>query len=99
MLEVGGLYIGSYRLRASSGRHYIYVPAKLVSRFAHRKVNVLIQVDATNCSDIHGIRAAFPAMLVKTGDTFRVNIPSKFTRLALRVQECRGQLDVWISLL
>jgi hypothetical protein len=98
VLEVGGLYIGSYRLRASSGRLYIHVPAKLVSRFAHRKVNVMIQVDARNCPDIHGIRAMFPAMLVKTGDTFRINIPSKFTRLALRVQECRGQLDVWISL-
>jgi hypothetical protein len=98
VLEIGGLYVGSYQLRASSGRCYIHVPAKLVSRFAHRKVSVLVQVDAKNCPDIHGIRAMFPAMLVKTGDTFRINIPSKFTRLALRIQECRGQLDVWISL-
>ena len=97
MLEVGGLYIGSYQPRASGGRHYIHVPVKLVSRFAHRKVNVLVQVDARDCSDIHGARAMFPAMLVKTGDTFRINIPSKFTKLALRVQECKGQLDVWIS--
>ena len=73
------------------------MPAKLVSRFAHRKVSVLVQVDAPSCPDIHGVRAMFPAMLVKTGDTFRINIPSRFTKLALRVQECKGQLDVWIS--
>lgn len=97
MLEVGALYVGGYKIRASGGRFYVHVPAKLVSRFAHRKVSVLVQVDASGCSDIHGIRAMFPAMLVKTGDTFRINIPSKFTRLALRVQECNGQLDVWIS--
>jgi hypothetical protein len=89
--------MGSYRLRSSSGRYYVHVPAKLVSRFAHRKVNVLIQVDAQNCPDIHGVRAMFPAMLVRTGDTFRINLPSKFTRLALRIQECRGQFDIWIS--
>jgi hypothetical protein len=97
VLEVGGWYVGSYRLRASGGRFYIHVPAKLVSRFSHHKVSVLIHVDARGCPDIHGIRAMFPAMLVKTGDTFRINIPSRFTKLALRVQECKGQLDVWIS--
>jgi hypothetical protein len=97
MLEVGWFYIGSYQLRASSGRYYIHVPAKLVSRFAHRRVNVLVQVDAPNCPDIHGVRAMYPSMLVKTGGTFRINIPTKFTRLALRVQECGGHLDVWIS--
>jgi len=97
VLEIGGLYVGTYQLKASGGRYYVHVPMKLVSRFANRKVNVLIQVDARSCPDIHGIRAAFPAMLVKTGDTFRLNIPSKFAKLALRVQECKGQLDVWIS--
>jgi hypothetical protein len=97
VLEVGGLYIGSYKIRASGGRFYIHVPVKLASRFAHRKVNIMFQVDARECRDVHGIRAMFPAMLVRTGDTFRINIPSKFTRLALRVQECKGQLDVWVS--
>ena len=96
MLEVG-VYVGNYQLRASGGRFYIHVPAKLVSRFAHRKVSVLVQVDAKGCPDIHGIKAMFPAMLVKTGDTFRINIPSRFTKLALRIQECREQLDVWIA--
>ena len=97
VLEVGGLYVGSYRLRASGGRHYIHLPAKLVSRFANRKVNVMVQVDARGCPDVHGVRAVFPAMLVRTGDTFRLNVPSRFTKLALRVQECKGEIDVWIS--
>jgi hypothetical protein len=93
-----GLYMGSYEIRSGGGSHYIYVPVRLASQLKTRKVRVVARVDARGCEDlrIHGAILAFPATLTKVGSSYRIRLPSRYSKLAGRIQKC-GSLELWLE--
>jgi len=95
---MGGLYVGEHLVRISRGRAYVHIPKKAVEGFTSRKVKVLARVNANRCEDrnIHGSILSFPATLVNAGGTFRVNLPSYYYTLALKIASC-GSLEVWLA--
>jgi hypothetical protein len=98
VLAIGGLYVGEHLVRISRGRAYVHIPKKAVEGFTSRKVKVLARVNANRCEDrnIHGSILSFPATLVNAGGTYRVNLPSYYYTLALKIASC-GSLEVWLA--
>jgi hypothetical protein len=94
----GGLYVGEHRIRVAGGRAYLHIPVKAVEGFGSRKVKVVARVNAVKCEDrnIHGSILSFPATLVNAGGTYRVNLPSYYYTLALKIASC-GSLEVWLA--
>jgi len=92
------IYIGTYRIRMSSGVAYFHVPIKLVHHLGTRRVRVIMRVDSRGCNDltIHGSLIIFPATLTRIGDTFRIKIPKKFYLLANKIKDC-GLIEVWLE--
>ncbi len=98
LYAIGGLYVGEHLVRISRGRAYVHIPKKAVEGFTSRKVKVLARVNANRCEDrsVHGSILSFPATLVNAGGTFRVNLPSYYYTLALKIASC-GSLEVWLA--
>jgi hypothetical protein len=94
----GGLYVGEHEIRVAGGRAYIHIPVKAVEGFKSRRVRVIARVEATKCEDrsVNGSILSFPATLVNAGGTFRINLPSYYLSLALKIVGC-GSLQVWLE--
>jgi hypothetical protein len=98
VVTMGSWYVGEHEIRMSRNRAYIHVPKKAVEVFKSRRVKVLARVNASKCDDmsIHGSILSFPATLINAGGTFRVNLPSYYYSLALKLANC-GSLEVWLE--
>ncbi len=94
----GGLYVGEHQVRVAGGRAYFHIPVEAVEGFRGRKVKVVARVIADKCDDknIHGSILSFPATLIEAGGTYRVNLPSYYLSLALKIVNC-GSLQVWLE--
>jgi hypothetical protein len=77
---------------------YIHVPADVVGEVRSRKVRVVAIVNAEGCTDrvLQGSVITFVASLVRVGATFRINVPSHYTPMLSKLEDC-GSLDVWLA--
>jgi hypothetical protein len=95
---ISGVYAGRHVIRTGGGRVYLHVPADVVSEVRSRRVRVVAIVNAERCTDrvLHGSVVTFVASLVRVGATYRINVPSHYTPMLSKLEDC-GSLDVWLA--
>jgi hypothetical protein len=98
LFVISGLYAGRSVIRTGGGRVYVHVPAEVAKGLKSRRVRATAIVNSERCVDriLHGSVLTFVASLVKVGATYRVDIPSCYAQMIVKLADC-GSLDLWLA--